>query len=622
MLASDVVVLPSAAEGLPLAVLEAASLGRPVVATAVGGTPELITDGTTGRLVPPGDVDALRAAVSDVLCDPVAARRMAGRAKREVRARFTAQAMVDRTDAVYQAILGPARSSRSTRSERSKLASSADRAGDQLFLTGRDRFGTAAVFSGTWPGLDARADRLLVGEDLEGHGRAADVALAQDPRPEVIGRMHALLADDGVALATGGRPSRLVRRFHAAGFTGSRPFVAWPRGEAPRAFIPIDDPAAVRRVLGPRRSGLRGWLGAARRRAWLIGRSVGRGRGIVVATQGGPPFADLEAWWWTAGLGTVPSKVSWTLLTGGRETRSKVVAVITPYDQDGPGIVVKWGRDAVAATGLIHAATTLDTLAASPVRDSVAHVVDRREDPGGVRIVESMLSGRPLAQVVDHGNHATLAMHAAEWLASLAQGRAAIGVQDWWVRAAGPIVDRFAADVPGEPDLLSATRQQLRAVGDLPMLIEHRDFAPWNILVDADDRLHPTDWESAVEGGLPVLDLWYLLTYLALAVEREPEARLAAIYPRLVDPTSRTGAVSQQALERYARLIDIDIAAAAPLRALTWMVHLPSEIARARRSSTPSTMTFARLWAHEAGMLPASQMDRMQGTRNLDTTRS
>ena len=77
-----VVVLPSYREGLPLCVIEAMAHGRPVVASRVGGIPELVEDGVTGFLVEPGDVEGLRSALERLLADSELRRRM-GRAGRE-----------------------------------------------------------------------------------------------------------------------------------------------------------------------------------------------------------------------------------------------------------------------------------------------------------------------------------------------------------------------------------------------------------------------------------------------------------------------------------------------------------------------------------------------------------
>jgi glycosyltransferase involved in cell wall biosynthesis len=102
--AADVVALPSWTEGLPLVVLEAMALGRPVVATAVGGTPELVADGETGLLVPPRDVAALTAALKRVLDDEGLRNRLGEAGKRRVAERFSSEAMTRDVLAVYDEV--------------------------------------------------------------------------------------------------------------------------------------------------------------------------------------------------------------------------------------------------------------------------------------------------------------------------------------------------------------------------------------------------------------------------------------------------------------------------------------------------------------------------------------
>jgi glycosyltransferase involved in cell wall biosynthesis len=97
----DVCALPSRAEGLPLVLLEAMTQARPVVATAVGGTPELVIDGETGVLVRPGDPDALARALGGLLSDPERARRLGEAGRRRVAERFTVEAMAGRVLEVY-----------------------------------------------------------------------------------------------------------------------------------------------------------------------------------------------------------------------------------------------------------------------------------------------------------------------------------------------------------------------------------------------------------------------------------------------------------------------------------------------------------------------------------------
>ena len=88
----DVLALPSYTEGLPNIVLEANAAGVPVVATAVGGTPEAILDGENGYLVPPGDPAGLALRIGDLLQDAEARRAMGLRGQARVREHFTFEA--------------------------------------------------------------------------------------------------------------------------------------------------------------------------------------------------------------------------------------------------------------------------------------------------------------------------------------------------------------------------------------------------------------------------------------------------------------------------------------------------------------------------------------------------
>jgi glycosyltransferase involved in cell wall biosynthesis len=90
--AADVVVLPSYTEGLPNVALEASAAGVPVVATAVGGTPEAVADGESGFLVPPGQPEPIAAKVGELLGDVNLRTRFGTAGTERMRARFTFEA--------------------------------------------------------------------------------------------------------------------------------------------------------------------------------------------------------------------------------------------------------------------------------------------------------------------------------------------------------------------------------------------------------------------------------------------------------------------------------------------------------------------------------------------------
>jgi glycosyltransferase involved in cell wall biosynthesis len=102
--ALDVFVLPSRTEGMSNALLEAMAMARPVVATAVGGTPEVVADGASGLLVPADDPAAMARAIARLLDDAALGRKLGTAARQTVEARYGARSMVRRLEAVYAAV--------------------------------------------------------------------------------------------------------------------------------------------------------------------------------------------------------------------------------------------------------------------------------------------------------------------------------------------------------------------------------------------------------------------------------------------------------------------------------------------------------------------------------------
>jgi glycosyltransferase involved in cell wall biosynthesis len=101
MAAADLLILPSVAEAFGLVLAEALYIGTPVVATRVGGIPEIVDDGVDGVLVSPGDSKALADAITDLLGDSDERGRLAGRGREKIAMRFRFEEMVRSYEAVY-----------------------------------------------------------------------------------------------------------------------------------------------------------------------------------------------------------------------------------------------------------------------------------------------------------------------------------------------------------------------------------------------------------------------------------------------------------------------------------------------------------------------------------------
>jgi glycosyltransferase involved in cell wall biosynthesis len=99
------VVVPSRGEGFGMVALEAMERGRAVVASRVGGLPELVAPGETGLLVPPDDLEALRAAIVTVASDPARTAELGAAGRRRALERFPEEQPAERLDAIYRRAL-------------------------------------------------------------------------------------------------------------------------------------------------------------------------------------------------------------------------------------------------------------------------------------------------------------------------------------------------------------------------------------------------------------------------------------------------------------------------------------------------------------------------------------
>jgi glycosyltransferase involved in cell wall biosynthesis len=102
----DMLVHPAEMEGLGVSLLQAAAAGVPVITSRAGGLPEAVQDGVTGILCPPGDVDALAAAIDRLAGDPALRRQYGEAGRQRILAEFSIGRMVDGNLALYHQVLG------------------------------------------------------------------------------------------------------------------------------------------------------------------------------------------------------------------------------------------------------------------------------------------------------------------------------------------------------------------------------------------------------------------------------------------------------------------------------------------------------------------------------------
>jgi hypothetical protein len=375
-----------------------------------------------------------------------------------------------------------------------------------------------------------------------------------------------------------GGAGRARARLRGAGFADVRAYWPGPVPHRPPQFwLPLDSRDAKRFLLAERPA--RNPLQAALRLLWGLAARAGLlVPACAVARAPGDPGAAEARSERDALFSDTPS---WLLLTGGKRSINKVVGV--PFPNGGPqqASVVKFARTAEADAPLDREAEALRLIERSrPAVSGVPRLLAGGRRAGRRALAETAIHGGQLIAELSPATFADLASRVTAWLVELAGDQQPRPREEWWERLVGEPLTAFERDFGpvAEPGTAARARGLLGDLGDLPLVPEHRDCSPWNIVITADGRPALLDWESAEPRGLPGLDLAYFLANAGFVMEGALESgRTRDSLRRLLDAQTGHGRVAARCVDEYCAALGLDPDAFARLRLLAWIVHSLSD---------------------------------------------
>ncbi len=420
----------------------------------------------------------------------------------------------------------------------------------------------------------------LIGEPAEPDGEA-DLVVLGFPDRDALRSARRSLRPGGRVVCLWQHPAplgvqRVRARLKRAGFAD--PSFHWPgpRGATtPRFWLPLDSAAAIAHlhaqepVHSRREAALRlAWRGAVRAGAMAPLCAIARQPGPHL--DGDDPIAAA-----------LPGARHWLLLTGGSESDNKAIGLPFPGHGPTPAVVAKLGRAGKADRALDREAELLSDLERErPGLVGVPRLRASGTSAGGRAVLQDAMLGTPLGTELRRAGFAALAPRLTEWLISLAGNPPLQAPSEWW----GPLVAAPIDELETRhgrllPEGFAArARSALAGLGALPLVWEHRDLGPWNVVIGAGGGVAAIDWEDAEPRGLPALDLVYLLATSALSVEGvlDDPGRSGPIvesYARLLDPGSEAGEVVARCFAAYRERLGVGEADFQRLRLLCWIVQ-------------------------------------------------
>jgi len=296
-----------------------------------------------------------------------------------------------------------------------------------------------------------------------------------------------------------------------------------------------------------------------------------------------PILAWVREHWAGWRLGSVPRMLSCLLVTEGYRDINKCALLVFSEPSANPVLAVKIPRIKAAARSILREAAALEFLDGMGGISGVPRPIWCGPLGPLPALVQTALPGRALIGTIDSSNCRSVALQVTDWLAMLARRTARPDDNGRWVRLVEPTIACFERNFGLLPGVGARNRLSLtpEAAAGLPLVVEHRDLSPWNVLARADGTIAVLDWESSEVAGFPGLDLLYFLAYLAFQAEKIPyrtaSAELRACYRRTLNPATPMGALRAECLARYAVKIGVSPGRLEMLAPLAWMIHSQSE---------------------------------------------
>jgi hypothetical protein len=444
-----------------------------------------------------------------------------------------------------------------------------------------------------------------------------DLFVATDPTAEMLENGWSRLRSGGSCYTewtVRGDSTRPQSLLEAAGFEQVELYRPWPSIDQSHVWFPAAAPTLAEKYFGRQIAASRGLLRrvirSARYAAFHLSRhglvttrvaAIARKRPAIATPGGAHESVVMDAVARTC-VASEPSQpplyLRRVMYTGGPRASSKVVVLVYAESEKRPRLVVKGARVSGAAAGLVRERETLDFLhhgSAVPL-DGVPRAFLASRQAGVHVLCESALDGVPITPQMAITRYGEIAEAATDWLIRLATMTATDDSSHaHWRAMVERLVRRFRRfyGAVAHPGLLSRITDMLQRVAPPACVCEHRDFSPWNLLIDDRGHLAAADWESSRIRGVAGPDLIYFLTYLAFYRDGLLGARSARVststfrsaYRQAWTMKSETGRINNACFARYSRALALEPAAAPPLRMLTWLIHTGSEYRRAREDS-------------------------------------